>query len=208
MNDVTILIADDHAIVRQGIRIFLELDPGFHVVGEACDGADAIEQARALLPDVVLMDLVMPRVSGLEAIAIIRKELPDTEVIALTSFLEDGTVFQAMQAGAIGYLLKDAEAAELRQAIRAAAAGQVQLSPKAAAKLLQTFKPGQTHEALTPRENEVLRLLARGQSNKELAQSLMISETTAKTHVRSILAKLGVASRLQATLYAIRSGIV
>src|SRR5512133_403147 len=101
MNDVTILIADDHAIVRQGIRIFLELDPGFHVVGEACDGADAIEQARALLPDVVLMDLVMPRVSGLEAIAIIRKELPDTEVIALTSFLEDGTVFQAMQAGAI-----------------------------------------------------------------------------------------------------------
>ncbi len=208
MERVTILIADDHAVVRQGLRAFLELDPAFEVVGEACDGGEAIMLARELLPDVVLMDLVMPEVGGLEAISAIRRELPNTEVIALTSYLEDGVVQQAMQAGAMGYLLKDVEAPELRQAIRAAAAGQVQLSPRAVAKLLKTFDPMQSREALTPRETDVLRLLARGQSNKEIAQSLTISETTAKTHVRSILSKLGVASRLQATLYAIRSGIV
>jgi DNA-binding NarL/FixJ family response regulator len=208
MNRITILIADDHAVVRQGIRTFLELDPSFEVVGEACDGAEAIAMARELEPAVVLMDLMMPRVSGLEAIAAIRKELPDTEVLALTSFLEDGNVLQAMRAGAVGYLLKDAEAADLRQAIKAAAAGQVQLSPKAAAKLLQTFNPVPTREALTPRENDVLRLLARGQSNKQIAESLTIGETTAKTHVRSILSKLGVASRLEASLYAIRGGMV
>ncbi len=208
MKEIKILIADDHAMVRQGIRTFLELDPSFNVVGEARDGAQAIELARELLPDVVLMDLLMPQVGGLEAIAKIRAELPDTEVIALTSYLEDGAVLQAMQAGAVGYLLKDTEAIELGQAIKAAAAGQVQLSPKAAAKLLQSFNPTPTRETLTPRENDVLRHLARGQSNKQIAESLSISETTAKTHVRSILAKLGATSRLQVTLYAIRSGMV
>lgn len=205
---ISILIVDDHAVVRQGIRTFLELDPEFLVVAEARNGAEAIERACELRPDVVLMDIMMPQVDGLQAIAAIRQELPDTEVIALTSFLEDGSVLRAMQAGAVGYLLKDAEPEDLRQAIRAAAAGQVLFSPAVAATLLGEFRPSKSHETLTNREREVLRLLARGQSNKQIAMSLGISETTAKTHVRSILGKLGVASRLQATLYALRMGMV
>jgi two-component system, NarL family, response regulator LiaR len=207
-NPISILIVDDHAVVRQGIRSVLELDSGFQVVGEARDGSEAICRAREMRPDVVLMDLMMPGVDGLEATASIRKELPDTEVIVLTSFLMDGIVQNAMRAGAMSFLLKEAEADELLRAIRAAAAGQVQLSPKAAAKLAQEYKLSNTGQALSPRETEVLRLLALGQSNKQIAESLMISEATAKAHVRSILSKLGVASRVQATLYAIRSGIV
>ena len=132
---------------------------------------------------------------------------PAIEVVALTSYLEDDAVRRAMQAGAVGYLLKDSEGSDLRSAVRAAAAGQVQLSPKVAAKLLGDMTPVRIHAVLTQREREVLRLLARGQSNKEIAHSLSIGETTTKTHIRSILAKLGVTSRLQATLYAIRNGI-
>jgi len=205
---ITILIVDDHAVVRQGLRAFLELDSGFRVVGEACNGSEAISCAREKHPDVVLMDLVMPQVDGFEATAAIRKELPDTEVIALTSFLMDGVVQQAMQAGAMSFLLQEPEADEFLRAIRAAAAGQVQLSPKVAAKLVQEYKMVHTGQTLSQREIGVLRLVAAGQSNKEIAESLVISETTAKSHVRSILGKLGVSSRLPATLYAIRAGFV
>ena len=205
---ISVLIADDHAMVRQGIRTFLELAPDFHVVAEARNGAEAIQRARELRPDVILMDILMPEVDGLQAAAVIRQELPDTEVIALTAYLEDGSVLRAMQAGVIGYLLKDAEAEDLRRAVRAAAAGQVQFSPMAAASLLNQFTPVKTHEALTNRESDVLRLFARGQSNRQIALSLGVSETTAKTHVRSILGKLGVTSRLQATLYALHTGLV
>jgi NarL family two-component system response regulator LiaR len=205
---IRILVVDDHSVVRQGLRMFLKLDPDFEIVGEAEDGAQAVELARQFQPDVILMDLLMPVMDGIEATAAIRRASPDTEVIALTSVLEDAAVMDAVRAGAIGYLLKDAHADELCRAIRAAAAGQVQLSPKAAERLLREVRVPASPEALTGREIEVLRLLARGQSNKEIANGLMISEKTVKTHVSNILAKLGVPSRTQAALYAARVGLV
>jgi DNA-binding NarL/FixJ family response regulator len=205
---IRILVADDHSVVRQGLRMFLGLDPELEVVGEAANGAEALDQARQLKPDVVLMDLLMPVMDGITAIAAIRRELPDTEVIALTSVLEDASVTGAVRAGAIGYLLKDTESDELRRAIKAAAAGQVQLSPQAAARLMREVKAPESPEALTERETEVLRLLAQGQSNKQIAHSLVIGEKTVKTHVSNILAKLGVPSRTQAALYAVRIGLV
>src|SRR6185436_12470852 len=159
-------------------------------------------------PDVVLMDLLMPVKDGITAIGDIRKEMPDIEVIALTSVLEDSSVVGAIRAGAIGYLLKDTEADELIRAIKAAAAGQVQLSPKAASRLLNEVRTPDSPETLTERENEVLRLVAQGASNKEIAQSLHIGEKTVKTHVSSILGKLNVSSRTQAALYAVRVGLV
>ena len=164
--------------------------------------------ARQLKPDVVLMDMLMPVLDGIAATSAIRRELPDTEVVALTSVLEDATVVGAVRAGAIGYLLKDTEADELRRAIKAAAAGQVQLSPQAAARLMREVRAPESPEALTEREIEVLRLLAQGQSNKEIARTLIIGEKTVKTHVSNILAKLGVPSRTQAALYAVRIGLV
>ncbi len=205
---IRILIADDHSVVRQGLHMFLRQDPELEVVGEAADGAEALRLARQLKPDVVLMDLLMPEMDGIEATAVIRRENPDTEVVALTSILEDGSVVGAVRAGAIGYLLKDTNAAELRQAIKAAAAGQVQLSPQAAARLLQEVRTPQSPEALTERETDVLRLLAQGQSNKQISHSLQIGEETVKTHVSNILAKLGVQSRTQAALYAVRAGLI
>jgi two-component system, NarL family, response regulator LiaR len=205
---VRILIVDDHAVVRQGLRMFLGLDTEFEIVGEAVDGAQAVVLARQLRPDVVLMDLLMPGMDGIHATAAIRSELPDTEVVALTSVLEDGAVVGAVRAGAIGYLLKDAQPDELRRAIRAAAAGQVQLSPKAAERLMREVRAPENPEKLTEREVEVLRLLADGQSNKEIARTLTIGEKTVKTHVSNILAKLGVVSRTQAALYAARIGLV
>ena len=204
---IRILVADDHAVVRQGLRMFLGLDPEFEIVGEAGDGAEALALARQSRPDVVLMDLLMPVMDGIEATAIIRRELPDTEIIALTSVLEDASVVGAVRAGAIGYLLKDAKADELCRAIRAAAAGQVQLSPKAAERLMREVRAPESPEVLTQRETEVLRLLAQGQANKEIGRTLNISEKTVKTHVSSILAKLGVPSRTQAALYAARIGL-
>jgi len=203
-----ILIADDHSVVRQGLRMFLTLDPDFEVVGEAPDGAEALRLARELRPDVILMDLLMPVMDGVAATQAVRRELPDTEVVALTSVLEDAAVVGAIRAGAIGYLLKNTEGDELRQAIRAAAAGQVQLSPEAAARLMREVRAPDSPEALTGRETDVLRLVAVGKANKEIAQTLGIGEKTVKTHVSSILAKLGVQSRTQAALFAARIGLV
>jgi DNA-binding NarL/FixJ family response regulator len=205
---IRLLLVDDHAVVRQGLRMFLSLDPDFEIVGEAADGNAALKLARELQPDVVLMDLLMPGMDGIEATGILRKEMPDIEVIALTSVLEDSSVVGAIRAGAIGYLLKDTEANELIRSIKAAAEGQVQLSPQAAARLMREVRAPESPEALTERETEVLRLLAQGQSNKEVARALSIGEKTVKTHVSSILGKLNVSSRTQAALYAVRIGLV
>ena len=205
---IRILIADDHEVVRQGLRVSLGVDAALEVVGEAEDGAEAVRLARHLRPDVVLMDLLMPEMDGIAATELIRRELPDTEVVALTSVLEDASVVGAVRAGAIGYLLKDTRAPELRRAIKAAAAGQVQLSPSAAARLMREVKTPERPEALSERELDVLRLLARGLANKEISRDLGIAEKTVKTHVSSILGKLGVQSRTQAALYAGRVGVV
>ena len=205
---IRVLIADDHSIVREGLRMFLGRDPELALVGEAADGAEAVSLSRELRPDVVLMDLLMPVMDGIAATSAIRSELPETEVIALTSVLESAAVVGAVKAGAIGYLLKDTQAHELRRAIKAAAAGQVQLSPQASAYLVREVRAPETTGALTEREAEVLRLLAQGQSNKEIAQTLQIVEDTVKTHVKHILSKLGVQSRTQAALCAMRLGLV
>ena len=204
---IRILVADDHGVVRQGLKMYLELDPELEIIGQAVDGAEALHLARELKPDVVLMDLLMPAMDGIAATRAIRRELPDVEVIALTSVLEDGMVFDAMRAGAVGYLLKDTNARALCQAVKAAAAGQVQLSPQVAERLIREVSAPENPERLTRRETEVLRLLARGRSNKEIAMDLCIVEKTVKTHVSNILGKLGVSSRTQAALYAIRIGL-
>ena len=204
---VQILIVDDHSVVRRGLRMFLEDDPELEIVGEARDGAEAVAQARALKPDVVLMDLLMPGMDGITATGIIRGELPDTEVIALTSVLEDAAVVGAVKAGAIGYLLKDTRSDELCRAIKAAAAGQVQLSPGAAARLLREVRVSDSPEVLTARETDVLRLLAGGKTNRQIAADLAVGENTVRTHVSNILAKLGVQSRTQAALYAAQTGL-
>jgi NarL family two-component system response regulator LiaR len=204
---IRILLADDHSVVRQGLRMFLSLDDEFEVVGEAPDGAQAVKMARELLPDVVLMDMLMPVMDGITATQTIRKELPDTEVIALTSVLEDGAVVGAIKAGAIGYLLKDTQQEELIRAIKAAAAGQVQLAPQAAARLMREVRAPDAPQALTERETDVIKLLAQGKANKEIAMALVIGEKTVKTHVSNILLKLGVQSRTQAALYAAQNGL-
>ncbi len=205
---IRIVIADDHAVVRQGLKMFLGLDPELEIIGEAQDGAEALKLAHELLPDVVLMDLLMPVMDGITAIGRIRKELPDVEVIALTSVLEDASVVGAVKAGAIGYLLKNTESDALRKAIKAAAQGQVQLSPEAAARLMREMRHPESPEPLTERETEVLTLLARGRANKEIARDLHIGEKTVKTHVSNILGKLGVQSRTQAALHAVQTGLV
>ncbi len=205
---IRILLVDDHAVVRQGLKMFLSLESDFEVVGEAENGEQAIQKARELSPDVVLMDLFMPVMDGVTATTQIRASMPDVEVIALTSVLEDSAVIGAIKAGAIGYLLKDTQAEELCRAIKAAAAGQVQLSPAAAARLMREVQSPQSPEKLTEREVDVLRLLAIGQSNKEIALGLSIGEKTVKTHVSNILSKLGVPSRTQAALHAVRIGLV
>ena len=203
-----ILITDDHGVVRQGLRMFLSLEPELEVVGEAANGREALSMARELKPDVVLMDLLMPVMDGIEATQAIRSEMPEVEVIALTSVLEDTSVSGAVRAGAIGYLLKDTDAEELKRAIQAAAEGRVHLAPEAAARLMREVRAPESPEELTEREAEVLRLVARGQANKQIASSLFVSEKTVKAHVSSILMKLGVQSRTQAALHAVRTGLV
>jgi DNA-binding NarL/FixJ family response regulator len=205
---IRILIVDDHGVVRQGLRMYLALDPELEVVGEAANGAEALRLTHELEPDVVLMDLLMPVMDGIAATEAIRHELPGVEVIALTSVLEDSAVYGAMRAGAIGYLLKDTQADELCRAIKAAAAGQVQMSPPVVARLLREVPTPQHPDPLTERETEVLAELAKGKSNKEIAAELVIAEKTVRTHVSNILGKLGVASRTQAVLHAVRSGLV
>lgn len=205
---IRILIADDHDVVRQGLRMFLSDDPELEIVAEARNGKEALELAKELRPDVILMDILMPVMDGITAIGEVRRALPDTEVIALTSVLEDAKVVGAVRAGAIGYLLKDTQGDELCRAIKAAAAGQVQLSPQAAARLVREVRAPESPEALTDRETDVLRLLAQGKANKEIALALSIGENTVKTHVSNVLEKLGVQSRTQAALYAAQIGLV
>ena len=205
---ISVLITDDHAVVRQGLRMFLSRDPDLLVIGEASNGEEALRLARSLKPDVVLMDLLMPVMDGIEATQAIRDELPEVEVIALTSVLEDASVTGAVRAGAIGYLLKDTDSEELRRAIKAATGGQVHLAPQAAARLMSEVRSPESPEDLTERESEVLKLLARGRANRQIASSLFISEKTVKAHVSKILMKLGVRSRTQAALHAVHKGFV
>jgi two-component system, NarL family, response regulator LiaR len=205
---IRVLITDDHAVVRQGLRMFLSLDPDIQVVGEASNGQEALEMARELEPDVVLMDLLMPVMDGLEATRAILAELSDVEVMALTSVLEGASVTGAVRAGAIGYLLKDADSEELHRAIRGAAEGRVQLAPEAAARLMREVSAPANPEALTERETEILTLVARGKSNRQIASELFVEEKTVKSHISNILRKLGVPSRTQAALHAVRTGLV
>ena len=211
---VRVFVVDDHTVVRRGLRAYLESVGDMEVVGEAADGQEALEQIAALVagggpPDVVLMDLLMPGMDGVTATAAITERHPDLAVVAMTSFTQTDLVHGALQAGAAGYLLKDAEADEVAAAIRAACRGEVHLDPAIAKQLTRSLaapKP-QAADALTEREREVLVLVAQGLSNQQIADSLVISERTARTHVSNILGKLGVASRTQAALLAIREGI-
>ena len=209
---IRVLIVDDHAVIREGLRTFLELQDGIEVVGEAGDGTEALEQAEQLEPDVVLMDLVMPRLDGVGAMRQLRERSPQIRVIVLTSFLDDDRLLPAIQAGAAGYLLKDVEPTELAQAVRTASAGQAMLNPAVAARLVEAIAenraPGVQPERLTRREQEVLEQIVRGRSNKRIALELGISEKTVKAHVGRVLAKLGVADRTQAALLAVREGLV
>jgi DNA-binding NarL/FixJ family response regulator len=206
-----VLVVDDHAVVREGLRSFLELQEGIEVVGEAADGEAAVRAAEAWQPDVVLMDLVMPRLDGVGAMRELRRRLPSARVIVLTSFPDDDRLLPAIQAGAAGYLLKNADPQEVVRAVRAAHAGEALLDPGVAARLLEAIaqRPdSEPAERLTPREREVLALIARGMPNKLIARELQISEKTVKTHVGHVLAKLGVTDRTQAALQAVREGLV
>jgi DNA-binding NarL/FixJ family response regulator len=210
---IRILLVDDHEVVREGLRAFLELQDGLEVVGEAGDGQEALELAERVRPDVILMDLVMPKLDGVGAMRELRRRAPATRVIALTSFLDDERLLPAIQAGAAGYLLKDVRPKELARAVRAAYAGEAMLDPAAAARLVAAVAQGATPAPtqpgrLTRREQEVLELLARGRSNKRIAFELGIAEKTVKAHVGRLLAKLGVADRTEAAVLAVREGLV
>jgi len=211
---IRVFLVDDHAVVRRGMRAFFDMLDDIDVLGEAADGQAALDElavmaARDDLPDVVLMDLLMPRLDGVAATTAIKARYPEVEVVALTSFSEAERVHAALEAGAAGYLLKDAEADELAAAIRAARRGEVHLDPAVARKLTQSLvAPQHTATALTPREREVVVLVAQGKSNRDIADALVISERTARTHVSNVLVKLGLASRTQAALWAVREGLV
>ncbi len=204
---IRIMLADDHAVVRRGLRGFLELIPDFDVVGEAGNGREAVAAASRLQPDVILMDLVMPEMDGLAAIAAIKQEHPGIEIVAVTSFTEEEKVTSALEAGASGYLLKDADADEVATAIRSAFDGEVHLDAAVARLLAQRMRNKRSDdepiEPLTQREKEVLAHLGKGASNKEIAHELSITERTARTHVSNILGKLGLTSRTQAALWAV-----
>jgi DNA-binding NarL/FixJ family response regulator len=204
---IRVLLVDDHAVVRMGLRSFFDLQDDIEVVGEAGDGSEGVALARRLKPDVILMDLMMPTMDGLTAIARIKGEMPETEIVAVTSFIEEDKVTAALEAGASGYLLKDAEAEEVAAAVRAAFAGEVHLDPAVARLLAQRmrnrkFEPDPV-EPLTERERDVIRLLGQGMSNKDIGATLFITERTARTYVSNILGKLGLASRTQAALWAV-----
>jgi len=208
---IRVLVVDDHAVVREGLRAFLELQDGIEVVGEAADGQEAVEQAASLRPDVILMDLVMPRLDGLAAMRALREGLSGARVIVLTSFLDDDKLLPALRAGAAGYLLKNAQPQELARAVRAAHAGQALLDPVVAARLVETLAANggvEPLDRLTPRERQVLLLIGRGFANKRIARELELSEKTVKTYVGHVLAKLGVADRTQAAVVAVRAGLV
>ncbi|HSJ55154.1 MAG TPA: response regulator transcription factor [Anaerolineae bacterium] len=211
-NVIRVLVVDDHALVRKGIRALLAEIADVEVVGEAGDGAEAIAQARALHPDVVLMDLVMPRLDGIEATRQLCAAGQGPAILVLTSFGGDDKVFPAIKAGALGYLLKDSDPAELLKAIRQVHRGEPSLAPGVARKvLLEMRDPGQrppTSDPLTDREMEVLRLVATGLSNQEIAGRLVVTEATVRSHVSNVLAKLHLANRVQATLYALQEGLV
>ena len=208
---ITILVVDDHAVVREGLRTFLALQEGFEIVGEAADGEEALERAEQLDPDVILMDLVMPKRDGVSAMQELRARAPRSRVIVLTSFLEDDRLLPALEAGAAGYLLKNSQPAELARAVRAAHAGEAIIDPTVAARLVHALSerpPTPALDDLTARERDVLVLIAQGRSNKRIALELGISEKTVKTHVGHVLAKLDVTDRTQAAVLAVRHGLV
>ena len=200
---IRVLLADDHAVVRQGLRTFLDLQEDIEVVGEAADGEQAVAEAERLEPDVVLVDLVMPRVDGVETIRRLHERVPGARAVVLSSFIDEDRLFPVLRAGAAGYLLKDIEPAELVDAIRTVHGGGALLHPRVAARLLAEV----AGDPLTPREREVLALIGRGMANKAIARELGLAEKTVKAHVSSILGKLGVADRTQAALYAVREGL-
>ncbi len=208
---IRILIADDHPIVRKGLRTLIASEPGLELVGEAADGIEAVLKARSLQPDVILLDIVMPRQSGLEATSQIKAENPEARILVLTSFAEDDKVFPAIKAGALGYLLKDATPEQLVQAIHDVYRGESSLHPTIALKLIRELDRlsdlPPTPEPLTEREVEVLKLVARGLTNPEIAALLVISERTVGNHIGHILHKLHLANRTQAALYALRQGL-
>jgi DNA-binding NarL/FixJ family response regulator len=211
--NIRVMIVDDHSVVREGLRAFLNLQDGIAVVGEAADGAEALERAPAVAPDVVLMDLVMPKLDGVEAMRGLRALVPGARVIVLTSFLEDDRLLPAIQAGAAGYLLKNVEPAELARAIRTAYAGEALIDPAVAARLVRQLAEGTSPRAVAPgrltqRETEVLALIVAGRSNKRIAAELGIAEKTVKNHVGHLLEKLEVSDRTQAALRAVREGLV
>jgi NarL family two-component system response regulator LiaR len=210
-SQIRVLIADDHAILRKGIRALLGTEPDIEVVGETADGLETVAQAKTLHPDVILMDLVMPKIDGIEATRQITAEQPGVRILVLTSFAADDKVFPAIKAGALGYILKDSGPAELVQAIHQVYRGEPSLEPSIALKMLQELsRPREqppTPDPLSEREMEVLRLLAQGKSNREIAEQLVIAELTVRTHVSNILGKLHLASRTQAALYALKEGL-
>ncbi|WP_276956405.1 response regulator [Allomeiothermus silvanus] len=205
---VRVLLVDDHGVVRQGMKLYLATDSSIEVVGEAKNGQEALTQVEKLEPDVVIMDLLMPVMDGISAIREIKKRFPEVEIVAVTSVLEDKKVVDAVQAGAMGYLLKDTDAAALSEAIHAASRGEVRLHPEAAKRLMREVRTPDMRESLTPRETEILKLLAQGHSNKHIARETGVEERTVKAHVSSILAKLGLSSRTQAALFALKEGLV
>ncbi|SDY47142.1 DNA-binding response regulator, NarL/FixJ family, contains REC and HTH domains [Amycolatopsis xylanica] len=211
---IRVFLVDDHVVVRRGMRAFFDMLDDIEVLGEAPDGQSALDQLAVSahddkLPDVVLMDLLMPRLDGIAATRAIKKLYPHVEVVALTSFSEAERVHSALEAGAAGYLLKDAEADQVVAAVRAANRGQVHLDPAVARKLTRSLvAPQRTATVLTPREREILVLVAQGKSNRDIADALVISERTARTHVSNVLSKLDLASRTQAALWAVREGLV
>jgi two-component system, NarL family, response regulator LiaR len=206
---IRVLVIDDHAVVREGLRSFLELQDGIDVVGEAADGEEGLALATELRPDVVLMDLVMPRLGGVTTIRMLRERVPGARAVVLTSFTDDDKLLPALRAGAAGYLLKNAQPAEVVRAIRAASAGEAVLDPTVAARLVATLaRDGEPLDTLTPRERQILVLIGKGYPNKRIAGELRVSEKTVKTHVGHVLAKLGVTDRTQAAVVAVRAGLV